>query len=155
MCRCRAQRPSAEADDYDQNVVQQSPSPSDWESVGLAGVLLSRYRQDQQALLDQLGRFLEGTLSQETSVKRTLGVLGPRHATAVTVELNGVRYTLQRAKRGGLEGTRTRVVRGVAVRTESLPIEAWLEELTQALGAELDRTSSGRSALERLLQGGS
>jgi hypothetical protein len=136
-------------------VVQESPSSPDWESVGVAGALLSRYQQDQQALLEQLGIFLEGTLPHLTSVKRTMGVLGPRRTTGVTVELGTMRYALERTQRGGLEGSRIRVVRNVALRTEPLTIEDWINEVANALASELDRTTGGRAALTRLLQGGS
>jgi hypothetical protein len=128
---------------------------ADWESLGVAGALLSRYQRDQQALLEQLGTFLVGTLPAQTSVRRTLGVLGPRRTTAVTLEIGSVRYSLASNGRGALEATRTRVVRDVAVRTESLSVEEWLRELSDALALELDRTGQGRGALTRLLQGGS
>jgi hypothetical protein len=126
----------------------QPPAP-DWESLGVAGALLSRYRQDQQALLEQLATFLESTLPQQTSVRRTLGVLGPRRTTSVSLELGGMRYELTQAK--SLEAQRTRVVRSVAVRTEPMAIEDWLTELSADLAAELERTGVGRRALERLL----
>ncbi|MBV8714260.1 MAG: hypothetical protein JO020_13565 [Chloroflexi bacterium] len=128
----------------------QPPAP-DWESLGVAGALLSRYQQDQQSLLEQLATFLESTLPQQTSVRRTLGVLGPRRTTALSLELGGTRYELARAK--SLEAQRTRVVRGVAVRSEPMRIEDWLTELSAALATELERTTGGRNALARLLQG--
>ena len=127
--------------------------PSDWEALGVSGALLSRYQQDQQALLDQLSTFLEGTLPHQTSVKRSFGLMGPRRSTGLSVEVGGMRYSLERSPRGGLDASRTRVVRGVAVRTEPLLVEVWLNELTAALGAELERTTGGRAALNRLLQG--
>jgi hypothetical protein len=125
------------------------PPAPDWESLGVAGALLSRYQQDQQALLDQLATFLESTLPRQTSVRRTFGVLGPRRATGLSLEIGGMRYELVDAK--GLQANRTRVVRGVAVRSEPLPVEEWLTELSGALTAELERTGNGRAALERLL----
>jgi len=137
-------------------VVQQSPTPPpDWESLGVAGALLSRYQRDQRALLEQLGTFLEGTLPRQTRVSRTLGVIGPRRTTAVSVELGGMRYSVSEISGGGLEGSRTRIVRSVAVRTEAMAVEMWLTELAEALAVELEKTNGGRDALRRLLQGGS
>ena len=136
--------------------MQESPTPPpDWESLGVAGALLSTYQRDQHALLEQLSTFLEGTLARQTKVRRSLGLIGPRRTTAVVVELGGARYSLAEVPGGGLEGSRTRIVRGVAVRTESLAVETWLNELADALASELDKTSGGRDALSRLLQGGS
>ena len=128
------------------------PPASDWESLGVTGALLSRYQQDHQALLEQLAIFLKSMLPGQTTVRRTLGVFGKRRATGMTVELGGIRYGLEHGKRSGLDASRTRVVRGVAVRTEQLSVEDWLAELTAALTAELARTTDGRAALTRLLQ---
>jgi len=118
----------------------------------VSGALLTRYRQDQQALLEQLASFLEGTLPALAEVRRTRGLIGPKHTTGLTVELNGLRYALERGRRETLEARRTRVVRDVAVRTETLQLEVWLDELCAALSSELDRTSAGRAALARLLE---
>lgn len=134
------------------DVVQEPQPPApDWESLGVSGALLSRYQQDQQALLEQLATFLEATLPRQTSVRRTHGLIGPRRTTGLNVELSGIRYGLDQAQRSALEATRTRVVRGVAVRTEPLSVEDWLAELSAALTAELERTTGGRAALDRLL----
>jgi len=78
-------------------------------------------------------------------------VLGPRRTTGLSLELAGMRYELNQANRSGIEASRTRVVRGVAVRTEPRSIEDWLNEVSGALSAELERTGDGRAALERLL----
>jgi hypothetical protein len=126
------------------------PAP-DWESLGVAGALLSRYQQDQQALLEQLATFLESTLPRQTSVHRTLGVLGPRRTTAIRLELGSMRYELTQSTQ--LEASRTRVVRGVAVRSDPMAVEDWLTEVGRALSRELERTGGGRDALARLLQG--
>src|SRR5579859_3457069 len=119
------------------------PPPPDWETLGVAGALLTRYRADQHALLEQLATFLESTLPGQTAVRRTHGVIGPKHTTGLAVELNGWRYGLERGPRQALDACRTRVVRDVAVRTESLSLETWLDELAVALSAELERTSVG------------
>jgi len=125
----------------------------DWEQLGVSGALLSRYRRDLQALLEQLATFLEGTLPDQAEVRRTHGVIGPKHTTGLTVEVNGLRYVLERGRHETLEARRTRVVRDVAVRTDTLPLETWLDELGAVLGTELERTSAGRDALVKLLHG--
>jgi hypothetical protein len=124
----------------------------DWETLGVGGALLSRYQQDQQALVEQLATFLESSLPNQIDVRRTHGLRGPKHTTRLAVDLGGMRYGLERARGDAFEASRTRVVRGVALRTDSLSIDAWLTELGAAIAAELERTSSGRAALARLLQ---
>jgi hypothetical protein len=128
-----------------------SPAP-EWETLGVSAALLTRYQRDQDALLEQLAAFLEGTLPRQTVVTRTRGVLGPRRTTRLTVELGGFRYAVERGPRGALDANRVRVVRGVTIKTEPLAIEDWLREVTAALAAELERTTGGRDALNRLLQ---
>jgi hypothetical protein len=129
------------------------PSTPDWETLGVSGALLTRYHEDQHALLDQLATFLESALPAQTTVRRTHGLIGPKHTTSLTIELNGSRLSLERGQRGGLEARRTRVVRDVALRTDTLLLETWLDELGSALTTELERTTTGRTALSRLLQG--
>jgi len=114
--------------------------------------LLSRYQQDQQALVEQLATFLESSLPRQIEVRRTRGLVGPKHTVRLAVELGGMRYRLERGRGDAFEASRARVVRGVALRTDSLPIDAWLEELGVAIAAELERTASGRAALAKLLQ---
>ena len=54
---------------------------------------------------------------------------------------------------GAVAARRRRLVRGVALSTEELPLERWLDELAAALLAEARRGEQDRLALERLLAG--
>lgn len=55
---------------------------------------------------------------------------------------------------GGVLETRcARAVRGVVLKTESLPLEAWLESLGRGLAAEAEASEQSRLALEQLLRG--
>ena len=53
----------------------------------------------------------------------------------------------------GPQVRRRRLVRGVALATEELPLDRWLDELAAALLAEARRSEQDRLALERLLAG--
>lgn len=88
--------------------------------------------------------------------------LGPRvllhhagmfHSGAVdglVADLGTWRFAL-RLDRGQPLAERTHVVRGIALKTEPLPLDAWIDALTQAL-AELAATSEReRSAILQLL----
>jgi hypothetical protein len=46
---------------------------------------------------------------------------------------------------------RRRVVRGVALKTEELPVDAWIDELSGKLVAEAGRSECDRLALQGLL----
>jgi hypothetical protein len=44
------------------------------------------------------------------------------------------------------------LVGGVAIRSDELPLEAWLDQLARALLGEAEASAQGRAALARLLQ---
>jgi hypothetical protein len=49
------------------------------------------------------------------------------------------------------ETTRAKTVRGVVIKRQTLALDAWLEALSDALGAEAQRSEAARLSLERLL----
>jgi hypothetical protein len=42
-------------------------------------------------------------------------------------------------------------VRGISLKTDELPVDAWIEELSRDLAAYAAKNSQARAALERLL----
>ena len=49
--------------------------------------------------------------------------------------------------------SRVKVVRGIALSTDPLPLETWIAELVAQLGAVAQQTEAGRIALQGLLEG--
>jgi hypothetical protein len=62
-----------------------------------------------------------------------------------------LRYTLA-ASRSGIEASATKVVRGVALRTETVDLDAWLTGLYHDLGAFVERDRRTRETLTRFLE---
>jgi len=62
-----------------------------------------------------------------------------------------LRYNLA-ATRSGIEASATKVVRGVALRTESVDLDAWLRGLYEDLGAFVERDRHTRETLTRFLE---
>jgi hypothetical protein len=62
-----------------------------------------------------------------------------------------LRYNLA-TQRGGIEASVTNVVRGVALRTETVDLDAWLTGLYQDLGAFVERDRHARETLTRFLE---
>ena len=62
-----------------------------------------------------------------------------------------LRYTLA-ARRTGIEASATKVVRGVALRTESVDLDSWLRGLYEDLGAFVERDRHTRDTLTRFLE---
>ncbi|HEY2850259.1 MAG TPA: hypothetical protein VGI97_10300 [Gemmatimonadaceae bacterium] len=118
---------------------------SSFDDVGVAAVLARRAREDRDALLDDLVAMLTGVVAG-VQVERTLV---RRRVRAIRLPFGDAVYLLARAANGSYEASRQQVVRGVAVRTVPLEIEAFLAELGVALDVELKRTERGRAALTR------
>jgi hypothetical protein len=56
------------------------------------------------------------------------------------------------AHRSGIEASATKVVRGIALRTETFDLDAWLHGLYENLGAFVERDRQTRETLTRFLE---
>src|SRR6266550_2542636 len=113
------------------------------ESASVAGILAQRSREDLVDLLHDLVSMLSEVVPG-VEVERALL---RRHVTALRLPLGAHVYLLKRTSKSAFDASRQQVVRGVAIRTEPMEIEAFLAELGPALDAELKRTERGRKAL--------
>ncbi len=85
-----------------------------------------------------------------TTVKRGL-FGGPPQAVAIDVPTGDavLRYALA-ASRAGIAASVTKVVRGIALRTETVDIDAWLAALVEDVGAYVERDRATRDRLAQL-----
>ena len=107
---------------------------------------------DSSAFLGALAEKLSGALPQQCIVERKGSLFSrekPIHRVAV--DLGEHRYVIERTDRGGLRAACTRVVRGIALKTEELAIDAWIDGLSRALSQYAATNAQARMALERLL----
>jgi hypothetical protein len=90
---------------------------------------------------------------QLVSVKRGAFGMGPVEAFSIDVPVRDfvVRYTLA-TRRGGIDASATKVVRGVALRTEVVDLDEWLRGLYDDLGAYVERDRRTRDSLTRFLE---
>jgi hypothetical protein len=109
---------------------------------------------DLATYLRVLAEKLEEALPQAVSVRRRrAGFLsGGRSVVALNCDIGNERYGLALAG-GRPEATRGSVVRGIVLKTESLPLESWVDALAAALAAEARSSEQARLAVERLLIG--
>jgi hypothetical protein len=108
---------------------------------------------DTRALAEALAAKLEGALPQQTRVqRRSKGLLSrAKEVRRIEVDCGESRYSLAVDDRGAAEAVRSKEVRGIVLKNEPLPLEAWIDALARDL-TELARASEqGRLALERLL----
>jgi hypothetical protein len=90
---------------------------------------------------------------QLLSVRRGAFGMGPVEAFSLDVPVRdfALRYSLV-TRRGGIDATVTKVVRGVALRTESIDLDAWLAGLYDDLGGYIERDRRTRDTLTRFLE---
>jgi hypothetical protein len=122
------------------------PTPT-FEGASVAAWLVQRSRTDQKELLDELVTTLSAAVPG-VEVERSLL---RRQIIAVRLPLGGYSYVLKKNSNGTFDSTRQQIVHGVAIRTVSMEIDAFLAELGLALDVELRRTEKGRAALQEFL----
>ena len=107
--------------------------------------------RDLSTFLEVMATKFEGALPGRVKVDFQGGLLRRRRQVRrILLQLGEDRFELARDQ-GAVVARRVRVVRGIAVKTEELSVDAWLAELSRALLREGQASSEGRVALERLL----
>jgi hypothetical protein len=105
---------------------------------------------DVDAFFDVLVGKLEQVLPEQTEVERG-GLLGRGAPKAVAVTLGDRVYEAQRERRRVACRRRT-VVRGIALKSEDLDLDAWIDGLSSGLVDEAARSERSRIALQGLLE---
>ena len=107
---------------------------------------------DVKAFLEALATKLEGSLPNQTLVTRHSGLFTREHPVKeIVVTLGEYQYRISRERQGGLVALRAKVVRGIVLKTEQLPVEQWIDELAGALAQIAAQSAQARAALERFL----
>jgi hypothetical protein len=108
---------------------------------------------DVDAFVEALAVKLEAALPGQVEVERRGGLLGGRkRVRRIEVTLGDQRSELE-AERGRVTCRRRSVVRGIALKTQELDLDAWIAALSQDVVEEAERSERGRQALARLLEG--
>jgi hypothetical protein len=107
---------------------------------------------DLKAFLEALATKLEGSLPNQTQVTRQRSLFSREHpVTEIVVTLGDYQYRIMRERQGPLITVRAKVVRGIVLKTEQIPMEGWIEELAEGLARESTRSAQAHAALERFL----
>jgi hypothetical protein len=107
---------------------------------------------DVKAFLEALAVKLEGSLPNNTTVTRHSSLFSREHPVKeIAVSLGDYQYRIGKERQGPLEAQRAKVVRGIVLKTEQIPVEQWIEELATALAEFAARSAQARAALERFL----
>ena len=118
----------------------------------LAASSLRADASDARALAEALAAKLGEALPDQTRTRRRGGRLLSRDKRLESVEVQLGEETFVLSLSGEkAETSRAKTVRGVVIKRQELPLDAWLEALSDALGAEAQRSEAARLSLERLL----
>jgi hypothetical protein len=116
----------------------------------VAAAFERQYAAEGRAFLESLAEKLLRVLPGESEVKRG-GLFGSGPVRFVRIQLGDDRYALEDPGRGPLRATRTRVVRGIALKTEELQVEQWVTEFGERLEQRAGSSAAARAALSRLV----
>ena len=124
----------------------------EFSEVGVAGALAHAYAQDARTFLPLLAQVLTSALPDETLVERRGGLFQrEKPIRKVTVSLGDLIYTLEDLGRGPLAAQQAKVVRGITLKTEAIPVEDWLADLSAHVAGHAQRNERAFFALKNLL----
>jgi hypothetical protein len=107
---------------------------------------------DLKAFLEALANKLEGALPSNTLVTRQNRLFSREHPIReIVVTLGDYQYRIFREQNGPLTTLRAKVVRGIVLKTDPLPMDQWIGELATDLSREATHSAQARIALERFL----
>ena len=107
---------------------------------------------DLSAFMEALAAKLAGALPNLTTVTRQSSLFSREHPVKeVAVTLGDYQYRINRERQGPLMAQRAKVVRGIVLKTDAIPIEQWIEEVAESLAQEANRSAQARAALEQFL----
>jgi hypothetical protein len=120
-----------------------------WMKIGVAGNLLQEYGADQVAFFRMLAQLFESALPAETEIKHR-GMFGGKTIESLRISLGGDVYSMTE-KKGRVTAARTHVVRGIALKTEEIPVEEWLAEIETGLQNLAQKHEGAQRALREML----
>src|SRR5438270_8271589 len=91
--------------------------------MGVAGALSRELQQDHEVFIQYFARALQSAFPNEVELKYEGGFLSKKRLAGVSIKLGDDVYAVVKPARSQLEATRTHVVRGIALKTEPLPVD--------------------------------
>ncbi len=107
---------------------------------------------DLKAFMEALAAKLEGALPDRTQVTRRNSLFAREHPVReIVVTLGDSQYRIVRERQGPVIASRAKVIRGIVLKTDQLPMEQWIEELATSLAYESTQSAQAHAALQRFL----
>lgn len=107
---------------------------------------------DVNAFMEALAAKLAGSLPTQTEISRHSSFLSREHPVReITVGLGDYQYRIVKERKGPIQTTRAKVVRGIVLKTDLISMDQWINELANSLAEESTRNAQARVALENFL----
>jgi hypothetical protein len=100
-------------------------------------------------LFESLAARFAGELPDLTRVETSGGFLSAKRVDAFEVGFAGEVFRMSRGN-GRIVAERSEVVRGIAVKTEPVPVDGWLHALCEALSSHASSNAATLDALRRI-----
>ena len=117
--------------------------------MGVAGALAKQYADEQRDFLPLIATVLKNALPNDVQLIET--GLFKKSLKGLVVASGENRLKLEDMGRGSLQASFTRVVRGIALKTEFISVEEWLTLVAEALESAVKDNTSARMALAKTL----
>ena len=126
----------------------------------VAAAMGRQYRDDSRSFLKSLAHLLEQILPGEAQVQRS-GWFGGDDRPVKRLEVsfrdpeaaqNSTRYFIEAEGSGEPIAGRTKVVRGIALKTETITTDDWVTDISTALARRSADSKAARDALRRLAE---
>jgi hypothetical protein len=122
--------------------------------MGAAANLAALYAADGREFVEQLAAMLESALPDAAIIERSGGLFAKKKLSKITVRLGDWTYTLDVAGSGAPTASKTKTVRGIALKTQALAVDDWLREVGDALAMLARDSREASQALRNLVEGG-
>jgi hypothetical protein len=121
--------------------------------LDLLAASLRADQSDVRAFVEALAAKLEQAVPGAARIERGReGLFGPKLVRRIALDAGDTRLELT-VSAGAVHTRCARLSGGIALKWDTLDIDAWLVQLGQALAAQANRSETTRQALERLLNG--
>lgn len=124
----------------------------EWVRLGVAANMSRQYSSDQREFLERLATTLISLFPGEVEIARSGGFFSKKKPVQkIRLNLGEWQYILEDPGRGNLIAARTRVVRGIALKTETITVPELIEEMGEFLELRAHNSQAIRDALGRLV----
>ncbi len=118
----------------------------------LANALQAEFKNLEQ-FFEHLAERLSRSFPQHTKVETSGGFFSSKKVDSFEVTLDPHVYRLRR-EGGHVHAERVRIVRGVALKTEHLAMDAWLHGLCEGLAAAASASAAAHDAVNKMFRPG-